>query len=77
MTYTRVGKTEGKLMDSLQEHGGWRRGCGWIWDTHKGTERRLNRLVEKGFVQCTGGFYTIAPKGEKWLAQHDPRHKIV
>lgn len=47
----RLGSTQHALLQSLQQHRGWSRGCGWVWDTERGTERILGPLVARGFVE--------------------------
>lgn len=66
-TVVRFGKIEIDILKSLVKHGIWYRRCGWLWDTHSGTERRLKRLAEKGAVQVTlpGPVYAINAKGRR------------
>jgi hypothetical protein len=45
-----IGKNQKSVLESLQQHGYWHAGCGWVWDTTRGTERLLNSLVRRGLV---------------------------
>ncbi len=56
-----LGKTQKNILNSLERHGSWHgRGCGWVWDTHAGTERVLETLVKRGLVnKSDNGVYTL------------------
>jgi hypothetical protein len=45
-----LGKTQQKVLDCLREHRTYYAGCGWVWDTHRGTVRILDSLVKRGLV---------------------------
>jgi hypothetical protein len=46
----RLGSTQKTLLDSLEQHGLWKPGCGWVYDNESGTRRRLDALVNKHLV---------------------------
>lgn len=47
-----LGERQHHLLQSLATHRGWSRGCGWVWDTERGTERLLAPLVARGLVEA-------------------------
>lgn len=57
----KLGETQKQMLIALEEHGSWKRGCGWLWDTPSGTERILNSLVARGLVYKDGDFYRNVP----------------
>jgi hypothetical protein len=57
----RIGKTQRSVLRCLRDRKGWSRGAGWAWGTSCGTERIMQRLVEKGLasVRPTKGFLGV------------------
>lgn len=47
----KIGKVQAEVLRCLKDHGQWFRGCGWVWNTHSGTERILDSLVKRGLVE--------------------------
>lgn len=71
----RLGRNQVSLLYSLDDHKGWRDhfSTGWVWDSHGGTRRMLDRLHDLGLV-CrfrradeTFTRYEISPKGKREL----------
>lgn len=49
----KLGRVQRSVLRGLAEHGGWERGCGWVWDSQRGTEKIIERLVARGLVGRT------------------------
>lgn len=57
-----LGSIQRDLLISLGEHGGWHARSGWVWDTVRGTQRRLDALVKRGLVvRDDEGNYKLKP----------------
>jgi hypothetical protein len=48
-----LGTIQVSMLAALKRHRSWYSGCGWLWDTVKGTERILDSLVRRGLVVRT------------------------
>lgn len=64
-----LGETQRDMLRSLVTHGGWRPGCGWLWDTVSNTKRILESLCKRGLAVNIGGNYTITEKGRGALKE--------
>ena len=69
-----IGKNQRGVLEALDEHGGWEPGCGWVWNTHKGTQKILDTLVARGLakaINSPGRFsvkaYRITAEGKEIL----------
>jgi len=52
------------LRTLVRRNGGvWAPGCGWMWQTPKGTAKILDTLVAEGLATRPGGAYTVTPLG--------------
>ena len=49
-----LGGTQQAVLKALDMHGSWTTGgCGWVWETRRGTEKILRTLVSRGAVETT------------------------
>ena len=49
-----LGKNQNGLLRAMQRrHSTYSAGCGWVWDTHRNTERILDTLVKRGLVDVS------------------------
>lgn len=55
-----LGVNQQGVLRSLREHGPYRPGCGWLWDTPSGTVRILESLVRRGLVEKVDKVYRLA-----------------
>lgn len=49
-SHGRLGAVQRQILESLDQFGMWKPGCGWVYDNESGTRRRLDRLVERRLV---------------------------
>ena len=46
----RFGSTQRDVLTSLVKHKAWSLSCGWLWDTHRGTEKFMENFVRRGLA---------------------------
>jgi len=63
MTTIKLGTNQADVLAALRRHGRYFRGCGWMWDTYRNTERILDTLVRRGLVTKTDGEYRPVKEG--------------
>lgn len=61
-----LGVIRGMQQRDLQ---GWYAGCGWLWNTHSGTERICQSLAKRGLVTVSyphgvDSFYQLTDAGK-------------
>ena len=47
----KLGSTQEAMLRHLREHKYWHSGCGWYWDSYKGTEKIMQSLVRAGVAR--------------------------
>lgn len=51
-TSLKLGRNQKAILRAMQRrHDTYSEGCGWVWDTHRGTVRLLDTLVKHGLVE--------------------------
>lgn len=61
----KLGVNQLGVIQGMQRHSGWwYAGCGWLWDTHSGTERICRSLVNRGLVEQHGNQYKLTAAGK-------------
>lgn len=82
-----LGPIQLELLKMLTPHSGWRSGgwhpgCGWIWDTVRGTARILDTLVARGlasvepYMHNGTGKYSITNEGKAVLEAKQVRKPV-
>lgn len=68
----KLGNAQLHCLTFLGKGSTWRYGGinGWLWDTSSGTQRILDKLVERGLAVCNDGNYSISDDGLSYLARH-------
>lgn len=67
----KIGTLQLNVLRSLASHGRWQRGCGWVWDTTRNTERIMQSLVTHGWASVDHlKTYRVTERGLDELARH-------
>jgi hypothetical protein len=53
----KLGRVQEAVLVSLRRHKRWSRGCGWVWDNQRHTQKVLDSLVRTGHATVTDGVY--------------------
>jgi|GEM_PF-4612691 len=52
MAERQIGSAQKAVLRNMIKHGGtWNVGCGWVWDTERGTILIIESLVRRGLVR--------------------------
>jgi len=75
-----------RVLEALAEHGSYGSGSTWVWSTHLGTIRHLDKLADKGLVTKTprtdqwgreSFTYTLAPEQAAQMARYTQHYEAV
>ncbi|QFR55752.1 hypothetical protein JC221_106 [Yersinia phage JC221] len=71
----KLGEVQTSVLRCLKDHKGFRAagyGCGWYWNTRKGTAKICDALVKRGVVDKVDDWYYINETGLQYLNKENP-----
>ena len=71
----KLGARQKSVLRCLKDHKGYRGtgfGCGWYWNTRRGTAKICDTLVNRGLVDKVGDWYYINDTGIEYLNSENP-----